>query len=193
MLRPSKPSVAMLGRAVLLAALAAAAPAMADGASHTGRVSQLMELVGLHQTLATISDALVAADSRLDELPGEQRACVIGVTVVTLEDMMRERLAERMTASEVQHWLDFAATSAGRNFVAVFASSAQAHLASGGGAQPRRSDPEYAVQADAFMGSAAFMALANALMGQPTFNYRQSKYIHQRFQSDCGVSSPQDT
>lgn len=182
MLKPRKSPVL-----VLLSALAAL-PAMATETSHAERVGQLMERVAWHRTLDMISDGVVAQDRRLSALPDQKRACVVGVVRVTIEEMMLERLAERMTVSEVQHWLDFTATAAGNAFAATFPFDSQAQLVSADDVEPLTPVPADAAEADAFKFSAAFMAFVNALSGGPTFDFQRSKDMHQRFQSDCDVS-----
>jgi|GEM_PF-1508676 len=185
---------AVLVHAGMLSALAMApSMAMAQAGGHAQRVGQLVEQVRWQRTLALIADGLVADDDRLGALDGPQRACVTRVLNLTLIEMTRERLAERMTSAQVQHWLDFGDTPAGASFMAAFAANAQAQLVSGDDSQAPLPPAAYRAEAETFMASAPFAAFVNALSGQPTFSFKRSQQLHQRFQSDCGVSSPQAT
>ncbi|QIO88025.1 hypothetical protein [Stenotrophomonas sp.] len=192
MLKPRKSLVVVLGRAALLSALVMA-PAMAQDSGQAQRVDRMVAQVGWQRSLTLIADGLIAEDPGLSALDGPQRACAARVLNATLDEVMRERLVERMTAEQVQAWLDFAATPAGAAFMAAFAANMQAKLEFGDDSQAPLPAPEFRAEAEAFMSSVPFMAFVRALSGQPAFNFRRTQQMHQRFQSDCGVSSPQAT
>lgn len=172
-------------------ALFIAAPAMAKQAT-SAQAGELVRLLGMDKAGVLTANAMLSQNPAMAALPQTQRTCMGGVISSNFNTVTARHLVTQLGDQGSEHisaWKTFSATPAGNDFIASFASQAEAMLPGGSG-KPREPDPKFKAEHEAFAATPAFTTLISALGPQLQPTEQDQAQMLQQMQQRCGFKLP---